>query len=212
MSPPWLQLPVSLRTSVSLQYVLVQTPPFSHSPLYSTLVTHTTSPIPMSWKPLVPSSLQRPGHLHMHAHATESAVGASSAVAMPSKDRLCSHKGEDRPPTLPCHHGPPSRLRVACPPFHATMPLLLSFACHLPALPCHHGPPSLVLLAILNSIYVGVWVRRPRLCGILHLTLHHCRSERASHSICWTVTYDDRACPRQQHLCTHHAQRDEPLP
>src|SRR6266481_7407540 len=115
MSPPWPQLPMSLRTSVSPQYVLVQTPPFSHSPLYSTSVPHTSSPIPMSWKPPVPSSLSRPSHSHVHAHATESAVGTSSAVAMPSKDRLCSHKGDDRPPTLPCHHGPPSRLRVACP-------------------------------------------------------------------------------------------------
>src|SRR6266481_2412521 len=79
------------------------------------------------------------------------------------------------------------------------MPLLLSFACHLPTLPCHHGPPSLVLLAVLNSINVSVWVRRPCLCRILHLMLHHCHSECASHSICWTVTYDDCACPRQQH-------------
>src|SRR6266481_4114560 len=102
MSPPWLQLPVSLRMSVSPQYVLVQTPPFSHSPLYSTLVPHTSSPIPMSWKPLVPSSPSRPGHSHVHAHATESAVGMSSAVTVPSKDRLCSHKGDDCPPALPC--------------------------------------------------------------------------------------------------------------
>ena len=28
------------------------------------------------------------------------------------------------------------------------------------------------LLAVLNSIYVGVWVRRPRLCGIPRLMLH----------------------------------------
>src|SRR6266481_4177957 len=123
MLPPWPQLPVSLRTSVSLQYVLVQTPPFSHSPLYSTSVPHTSSPIPMSWKPPVPSSPSRPGHLHVHAHATESAVGALSAVTAPSKDRLHSHKGDDRLPTLPCHHSPPFRLRIACPPFHATTAL-----------------------------------------------------------------------------------------
>src|SRR6266481_10026834 len=121
MSPPWPQLPVLLRTSVSPQYVLVQTPPFSHSPLYSTSVPHTLSPIPMSWKPPVPSSLSRPGHSHMHAHATESAVGVSSAVTAPSKDRLCSHKGDDCPPTLLCHHGPPSRSHITCPPFCATM-------------------------------------------------------------------------------------------
>src|SRR6266481_7339124 len=60
MSPPWLQLPVLLRTSVSPQYVLVQTPPFSHSPLYSTSVLHTLSPILMSWKLPVPSSPSRP--------------------------------------------------------------------------------------------------------------------------------------------------------
>src|SRR6266481_8942812 len=60
MSPLWPQLSVSLRTLASPQYVLVQTPPFSHSPLYSTSVLHTSSPILMSWKPLVPSSPSRP--------------------------------------------------------------------------------------------------------------------------------------------------------
>src|SRR6266481_5406700 len=60
MSPPWPQLPMLLRISVSPQYVLVQTPPFSHSPLYSTSVPHTLSLILMSWKLPVPSSLSRP--------------------------------------------------------------------------------------------------------------------------------------------------------
>src|SRR6266481_3894775 len=128
-------------------------------------VSSISSPIPMSWKPPVPSSPSRPGHSHVHAHATESAVGTSSAVTVPSKDRLCSHKGDDCPPALPCHHSPPSRLRIACPPFHATtaLPLIcalpahpsmppwpsLSFARCLPTLPCHHGPPSHLHVACL---------------------------------------------------------------
>src|SRR6266481_3279686 len=44
-------------------------------------------------------------HLHVHAHATEPAVGMLNAVTAPSKDGLCSHKGDDRLPALPCHHG-----------------------------------------------------------------------------------------------------------
>ena len=63
------------------------------------------------------------GHSHVHAHATESAVGSSSAVTVPSKDRLHSHKGDDCPPALPCHHGPPLCLCITCLPFCATMPL-----------------------------------------------------------------------------------------
>src|SRR6266481_1351201 len=141
MLPPWLQLPMLLRMSASPQYILVQTPPFSHSPLYSTSVPHTLSPIPMSWKLPVPSSPSRPSHSHVHAHATESAVSALSAVTAPSKDRLCSHKGDDCPPALPCHHGPPSHLRIACPPFCDTTALPL--ICTSPAHPSVPPQPSL---------------------------------------------------------------------
>src|SRR6266481_575900 len=82
MLPPWPQLPMLLRTSASLQYVLVQTPPFSHSPLYSTLVPHTLSPILMSWKLLVPSSLSRP--------VIRQSSTSSPAPVLPSPRRLTS--------------------------------------------------------------------------------------------------------------------------
>src|SRR6266481_9257932 len=85
MSPPWLQLPMLLRMLASLQYILVQTPPFSHSPLYSTLVLHTLSPILMSWKLPVPSSPSRP--------VIRQSSTSSLALVPPSPRRL----------TSPCH-------------------------------------------------------------------------------------------------------------
>src|SRR6266481_5430069 len=85
MLPPWPQLPILLRMSASPQYVLVQTPPFSHSPLYSTSVPHTLSPILMSWKPPVPSSLSRP--------VIRQSSTSSPAPVLPSPRHL----------TSPCH-------------------------------------------------------------------------------------------------------------